>query len=124
MYLSGLATIVPSRTASVCIGDQLELLCSTTTGDFLRWSLNPLLNQHTIQRIGENNQISTFPIGSVNLTFSRISPRDSLPLMSRLSISPASENLNGTLVNCEDLEAQEMSSTVIIIINGKIASSI
>jgi hypothetical protein len=44
--------------------------------------------------------------------FSRISAHDSMPVMSRLIISPVSSSLNGTVVNCVDLE---MSSTTIIV---------
>ena len=53
----------------------------------------------------------------VNLTvfnFSKTSAKDRLPVMSRLVlISPVSDGLNGTVINCVDVETSESSSTTV-----------
>ena len=74
----------------------------------------------TIQRLGESDQMHQFYINSVSYTFIRISIGGSLPLISNLTISPVTRDLNGTEINCEDQDTGEFSSTVIsIILNGK-----
>ena len=52
----------------------------------------------------------------VNLTvfnFSKTSAKDRLPVMSRILISPVSNGLNGTVVNCVDVETSEVLSTTV-----------
>ena len=50
-------------------------------------------------------------------TSSRTSDQDSLPLISTMVVNPVNMNLNGTVVNCEDLgtsESMTASTTIII----------
>jgi hypothetical protein len=47
--------------------------------------------------------------------FSRISAHNSRPVMSTLVISPVSNSLNGTVMNCVELDTGEVSSTTIIV---------
>ena len=52
-------------------------------------------------------------INSTTFTFSRTSAEDSLPLMSRLLISPVNRGLNRAVMNCVDVETSEAASTII-----------
>ena len=56
-----------------------------------------------------------FTADSLVFNFSRISAHGSMPLMSILGISPVSKRLNGTVMNCVDVDAGEVSSTTIIV---------
>ena len=53
---------------------------------------------------------------SIIFNYSRISAEDSTPVVSQLSIGPVPRGLNGTEVNCIDVETTEGALTVIIII--------
>jgi hypothetical protein len=61
---------------------------------------------------------SPLTVNSTVFNFSRISAHNSMPLMSRLVISPVSNRLNGTVMICVDADAGEMSSTTIIVGDG------
>ena len=99
LYYAGLVTLSPSRIASVCSGDQLELTCNVT-GSVLEWRIN-VTSSARIYRRGVRSdsqtdlQTSHLMINNSILTFSRISDENGLPLVSRLLISPVNENLNG-----------------------------
>jgi hypothetical protein len=54
-------------------------------------------------------------INSMVFNFSRISAHNSMPVMSRLVISPVSNSLNGTVMNCVDLDTGKVSSTTVIV---------
>ena len=56
-------------------------------------------------------------VNSTVFNISRVSAQNTLPLTSRLLISPVSNNLNGTEVNCTNQETSETASTVVSIIN-------
>ena len=107
----------------MCSGGQLELTC-TTTGGFLEWDIyqTPKNGTSAVNLGGRlfNTRPSQTPssrlIDSVFFNFSRISPPDSLPLISRLLISPASSSINGTEVVCEDSVTSTALSTIIYII--------
>ena len=124
-------TISPFGVATVCSGDQLELKCSITDpGSFalLVWNITLVPeNAATSNSTSRTQAISAGPvhqifhtmINSTNLTFSRISSQRNSPLVSRLLISPVSNHLNGTEVNCINSMTSETSSvTVINISNG------
>ena len=56
-------------------------------------------------------------INTTTFTFSRLSYRDSLPLISRMTISPVSRGLNGIVVNCfEGFPSTESATTTVRII--------
>ena len=120
----GAVTISPSGTASVNEGDELELIC-TTTGIFLEWCFSLTPEGGTTARIykrflttsSPSNQTSQLQVNSITFTFSRISGQNSLPLVSRLLISPVSKDLNGTGVNRTDLQTSERASALVYLKN-------
>ena len=117
---SGTAILSPSGVAPVCSGDQLELTC-TITGDPLQWRFSVIRGNETsdteirrsVNSIGPVT--SNLTVNSIVFNFSRISAHNSVPVMSRLMISPVSNSLNGTVMNCVDVESGEVSSTTIIV---------
>lgn len=121
----GAVTLSPSGTASVNEGDELELTC-TTTGVFLEWCFSltpeggttPTIYKRFLTTSGPSNQTSQLQVNSqITFTFSRISAQNSLPLVSRLLISPVSKDLNGTGVNCTDLQTSERASALVYLKN-------
>ena len=118
---SGAVTLSPPGVAPVCSGGQLELTC-TTTGEFLRWRFRAFRGNETIsteftRTIASTvsaETISDLTVNSTVFNFSRTSARDSLPVISRLVIDPVSSGLNGTVINCVDLDTAESSATTII----------
>ena len=120
---SGTSTLSPPGMAPVCSGGQLELTC-TTTGGFLAWTFNVFRgNESTVTNILRNilstdsagGAMSELIVNSTMFNFSRTSAQDRLPVMSRLLISPVSDGLQGTVINCVDVETSEVSSTTIIV---------
>ena len=72
---------------------------------------------------GTATQTSYLIINNSTITFSRISNENDIPLVSRLSINPVSDHLNGTEVTCEDVEftlESAFSTTVIVQANTQI----
>ena len=100
----------------MCSGDQLELMC-TTTGMFLNWSYSLIPDGRVIQSTGQSDQNYVLTVNNTVFTIYRLSDPNSLPLMSRLLIRPVSDDLNGTVVTCVDLEASISSSTIINIVD-------
>ena len=117
---SGAVTLSPSGVAPVCSGDQLELTC-TTTGELLQWRFRGFYGNETTATEFTRTITSTSPamsqltVNSMVFNFSRISTHNSIPVMSRLVISPVSNGLSGTVMNCVDVDTAEVSSTTIII---------
>ena len=118
--VAGIVTISPYGIVSVCSGGHLELMCSTT-GTFLRWYTRPNIENEvtrtytrTLSSISVVNNVAPLMINSTTFSFSRTSIQGSLPLVSRLVISPISKILNGTEVKCEDVIMGINSSTTTI----------
>ena len=119
----GAVTLSPPGVAPACSGGQLELMC-TTTGRLLRWrfsvirGFNDLFTAtRTIQAaVRAEDAMSQLVVNFTMFNFSRTSAQDSLPLMSKLVIGPVNGSLNGTVMNCIDLDTSNSSSTTIIII--------
>ena len=119
---TGDAVISPPDRAPVCREDTLNLTC-TTSGRFQEWSFSltsenqtsPTRYIRTLQLDGPN-PLQTYEqmIGSATFLYLRSSAENMLPLISTLSISPVSEDLNGTVVNCTDVTAGDTVSTIII----------
>ena len=116
----GAVTLSPSGVAPVCSGDQLELTC-TTTGDPLQWRFR-VYRRNEITAIEITRTITSTGSAMLNVivnstvfNFSRISAPNSMPVTSRLVISPVSNGLNGTVMNCVDVEAGDVLSTTIIV---------
>ena len=106
----------PTNLVSVCVGDQLELTC-TTTGILLRWNLSER-DITTIQYLGDSAlQSYHYTLYGINFNISRLSPPMSLPLVSQLIISPVDYRLNGTEVTCADPLSGNSSSTAITVIS-------
>ena len=127
---SGVVEISPSVIAPVCqAGEQLELTCSTPS-ILHTWRLtaNPesgaVINvpPRTVSSIGSTGVESGSLIinSTIQISFSRLSREGSLPLISRMIISPVSEVLNGTLVNCMDTIASVSAITTILIFGGRL----
>ena len=110
--------------ASVCGGDQLELIC-TTTGSFLEWNFsliptgetNAMTYSRILTALSSSADISPLILENSSFTFSRISAQNTLPLISRLLINPVSAEPNRIEVNCADIETSETASTLVQIIN-------
>ena len=108
---AGAVTLSPAGMAPVCSGGQLELMC-TTGGSALDWRFRVFLENETtitdIRRVFVSSDpasaaMSLLMVNSMLFNFSRTSARGSLPVESTLVIGPVSDNLNGTVVNCIDL---------------------
>ena len=116
----GTVTLSPSGVAPVCSGYQLELMC-TITGELLQWKFNMIRgNETTAIRItrtitSTRSAMLNVTINSTVFDFSRISAHSSVPVISRLVISPVSNGLNGTVMNCVNVEAGDVLSTTIIV---------
>ena len=115
--------ISPSGVVSVCSGGQLELTC-TVPGTFLEWTFFLVPEGETMARrffrslySGSLPATSDLEVNSITFTFSGISAEGSQPVVSRLLITPVSDDLNGTEVNCTDVVASNTSSTRIKVIN-------
>ena len=93
--------VSPSPEAPVCqAGDKLELTCSTT-GTFHRWEVTVVIPQTmtpaivaVLTSIGPSGVPLLVMINNSTFTASRLSGPGSLPLMSRMVISPVSSALN------------------------------
>ena len=70
--------------------------------------------------MGESQQNSSFIVNSTSFNVLRVSGQDESPLVSRLVISPVSNGLNWTEVNCTELainnENTAMASTTLSVI--------
>ena len=107
--------IYPPGIAPACLGDQLELMC-TNTGRVLEWKFT--LGEINFSRLVSITSVSSnLNVSGTVFTFSRHSIPNSLPLISNLLISPVSNYLNRTVVNCVDRETSNLTSTTIKIIN-------
>ena len=121
-------TLYPSGTVLVCDGGQLEFICSITDNYYLQWSIAvPTDDNRTDFNVytwlltvyDYWARVSQLSVSSaVMLTFSVISPRRTLPLSSRLLISPVIDNLNGTEVTCDPLTSISSHSATISIIDN------
>ena len=126
---AGGVMISPHGIASSCSGDSLELTC-TTPGSFAEWSFFLIPEQEAAARkfvrvlhVDSVLASSELLVNSITFIFSRISAPGSLPLISRLLINPVADALNGTDVNCTDVDASNSSSTRIRVINESILIS-
>ena len=124
MLIIMIGVVISPEVVSVCSGgSQLELTC-TVAGTFLEWSFFLVPEGETMARnffrslhSGSVPATSDLEVNSIMFTFSRISAEDRQPLVSRLLITPVSDGLNGTEVNCTDVVASNTSSIHIKVIN-------
>ena len=122
MLLIGAVTLSPpGNSFNVCNGDQLELICSLTghESSLMEWVFTPeIIYMGLFRALDANGQIpSSFTINSTQFAFSRISPRNHKPLISKLLISPLTADLNGTVVNCTDVIRMESATAIVYVRN-------
>ena len=108
----------------MCSGDQLELTCSLTDPDsnLLEWILTPATIFMDLLRAIDTYSPSdeTAVINStLFITFSRISARGNLPLVSRLTIDPVTTDLNGIVVYCTDVSSTMETATAIVYVMNR-----
>ena len=121
------STGLKADVAPVCSGVELELMCLLASGRVLEWSItlmSPENEAMTLDIFTVDSVISTFPMhtvvvnGSIMFIFSRISPPNSQPLISRLLISPATSVVNGSVVICADRETRNSASTTVNVVHN------
>ena len=114
-------TLLPGSVAQVCqAGDPLELTC-ITNGTIIRWtftarnSLGRLIEYGPtfISAQDEAQQRSEIRVNSTIFISMRTSARNRSPLISTMVINSISSDLNGTVVNCEDIGNSITVSTTI-----------
>ena len=84
------------------VGDPLQLTCTTSQVQFIKWSL---LQQDTMEEIAnsvsinarDDDQMKQILVHSATFTFTRTSAHGALPLVSTLSIDSVNICLNGTV---------------------------
>lgn len=76
------------------------------------------VNVQAISSDSPSDQTFHAAINSTNFTYSRISPPNSSPLVSRLLFSPVNDYINGTEVSCVDSLTSERSSVAVINISN------
>ena len=119
--MKGRVTTTLPEVAIVCNGSQLELNC-TITGSILEWRIIPEQNHSQLSpMIHYPTRNQSFQYGDSTVTFTIISQAHPMELtLYRTVISPVTNSLNGTEVECIDFEDQELSSsTVINIVNDQ-----
>ena len=108
----------------VCSGDQLELICNIT-GSTVEWSVFSIpeggMTAVRYGRLFLNNGPNQAPVDltvkSVLFNFSRTSPANEFPLISRLVTSPINNDINETEVFCRDTMTRNSSSTIVNVIS-------
>ena len=118
----------PSSLAPVCNGGQIELTCSVP-GVVLTWSFQEsVINGTIVNRYpsdvniqysgttaGQNRPVT---VNFVTFTYTRLSARGVLPLVSQLVINPVDSSHNGTVVTCIDAMSTNTSSTQLYVVNS------
>jgi hypothetical protein len=114
--VEGRVTTALPEVATVCNDSQLELNC-TITGSGLQWRIIPGEQNHSqlsaVTHYPTARESQSFQYGDSTITFTVISHPMELTSYITL-ISPVTNSLNGTVVECTDLEDQESSSSTII----------
>jgi hypothetical protein len=115
---------INAEIAPVCSGDELELTC-IISGRVLEWNITLMPpSEDTTFEYPLNSLDQAFPLHTITVdniisfTFSRISPPNSHPLISRLLISPATSVVNGTVVICADRATRTNSSTTVDVVHN------
>jgi hypothetical protein len=109
--------------APVCSGDELELTCNIP-GRVLEWNISQLMPPEDLTfKIVLDSVEPSFPVHTttvkyISFTFSRISPGSSHPLISRLLISPATSDVDGTVIVCADRETRTNSSVTVNVVHN------
>ena len=117
-------TLSPGVVAPVCqAGDELELTCSTNSS-FVRWMFTvgnaqgvPREYQRNINSLDGPRQMTVIEVNSTTFTTMRTSAQGVSPLISTLVINSVSNDLNGTVVHCQDVGTSTTASTTIQLFN-------
>ena len=101
-------SISSTDVVSVCLGGQLSLTC-TVNASFIQWNINiPHFNPASITRQYSKFRVTTiadtFTINETDFDILKTSDRGAVPIVSTLSITNASIGLNGTLVQCMEVD--------------------
>ena len=113
-------TLSPGVVAPVCqVGNELELTCSTN-GSFMRWIFTvgneqgvPQEYRRNINSLDGPRQMTVIEVNSTTFTTMRTSAQGVSPLISTLVINSVSNDLNGTVVHCQDVGTSTTASTTI-----------
>jgi desulfoferrodoxin (superoxide reductase-like protein) len=117
--VEGRVTTALPEVATVCNGSQLELNC-TITGSVLEWRFIPEQNHSQLSTLTHYPTINlSFQYGDSTISFTIIS--HPMELTSYITvISPVTNTLNDTVVECTDVEDRESpTSTVINVVNDQ-----
>ena len=123
----GMLTLSPMTVVPVCrVSDAVTIRCRGLAVQFMSWSIQ---RQETYERVINDQVINSrdaiqMPavetVNSTTFTFVRSSAHKASPLISTLSIDSVSIGLNGTVVNCKDVQNPTISaSTTIHIIDTR-----
>ena len=106
----------PSGDVSVCPGSQLSLRCSTHL-DILEWNITVGMLPSRRQLVTDISRFDLpLMISSHSFNIARDSADRSKPIISTLTTSAVTSDLNGTTINCTDVGGAD-SSTLIATIN-------
>ena len=114
-------SISSTDVVSVCLGGQLSLACTINTS-FIQWNINiphyPALITYLFSTNRVTNIPETFTINETDFEILKTSNRGAVPLVSTLSITNVSVGLDGTLIQCMEVDGTmdptlEVFSTVI-----------
>ena len=111
---------IDAEIAPVCSGDEVEYNC-TVRGRGLEWIITlpqDMTIEHPFNSVEQSFPVHTVTVSNISFTFSRISPPNNHPLISRLLISPATSVVNGTVVVCEDGVTHANSSTRVNVVHN------
>ena len=104
---------------NVCSGHHVNLTCTATRANLLRWTSEILeQNQYTVQSTGIADNVIQQLGNSTTITIMRVSGAGEVPLVSTLVISSVTDDLNGTEVTCIDLQTFNSSSATINVIDS------
>ena len=120
----GFVEISPSVSgvAPVCrMGDELVLTC-TISGFFQRWQFTatlangrPMNFMPEVTAGGSGGVSQPLMVNSTRFTLSRLSTQ---PLISKMTISLVSLELDGVEITCSDIETSESAATTILVIGS------
>ena len=106
----------PSGDISACPGIHFSFRCSTNL-DILEWNITVRMFPSRRQLVTDISRFDLpLMINSHSFNVTRDSSDGSKPIMSTLTTSAISSDLNGTTINCTDVGGAE-SSTLIATIN-------
>ena len=118
---TGRVFLSPMAVAPVCQFEDPLLLTCSTNGTILRWIFTVRNYQGRLQEYPrfvsqdgtQQTQESEITVNSTIFTFMRTSAQGRTPLISTLEINSVNSELNGTVVNCEDVGTSMTASTTV-----------